>query len=131
MTKVWEIMSKGITTVESNKTAASAAKKMADLGIGCLLVTRNGNVIGIITERDLIKKVLAKSLDPKEVSVENIMSQPLITVEPSTELGDVSKLMSEKGIKKLPVMDRGAPVGILTTTDIANYLANVHLYAIS
>lgn len=129
--KVWEVMSKGIASVEFEKTAASAARKMANLGFGCLLVTEGRSVVGVVTERDLVRKILAKNVDANKIRVGEVMSQPLITVEPSTELGDATRLMSEKLIKRLVVMEHGAPLGILTMTDIANYLANTHLYAVS
>lgn len=128
MPKVSEIMSKEVASLESNETAASAAKKMAERGFGCLLVTRKGSVIGIVTERDLVRKVLAKNGDPKKIKLEEIMSQPVITVDPSMQVGDASKLMSERKIRRLPVMDGGLLVGIVTTTDIARYLAKSKSY---
>ena len=122
MTKVSEIMSMGVASLESKETAATASKKMTEGGFGCLLVTRRG-IVGIVTERDLVRKVLAEIGDPNKIRLEGIMSQPVITVGPSLHVGDASKLMSEKRIRRLPVMDGDLLVGIVTTTDIARYLA--------
>ncbi len=123
MTKVSEIMSKGVASLESKETAATASKKMTEGGFGCLLVTRKGRVVGIVTERDLVRKVLAENGNPDKIKLEEIMSQPVIIVSPSLDVGDASKLMSEKRIRRLPVMDGDMLVGIMTTTDIARYLA--------
>lgn len=128
MPKVSEIMSREVASLESKETAASAAKKMTEGGFGCLLVTRMGSVVGIVTERDLVRKVLAKNEDPSQIKLEDIMSQPVITVGPSMQVGDASKLMSEKRIRRLPVMDGHLLVGIVTTTDIARYLARSKNY---
>ena len=127
MTEVREVASKGIAIVEFDKTAAYAADRLTDLDLGSLLVMKQGNVVGIVTERDLIRKVLVKNLDPNKVSVEDIMSHPLIMVEPTTDLSDANKMMSEKRIKRLPVMEGGQPIGILTMTDICNYLTRFRL----
>lgn len=123
MTKVSEIMSKGVASLESKETATTASKKMTEEGFGCLLVTRKGRVVGIVTERDLVRKVLAENGDPDKIRLEEIMSQPVITVGPSVHVADASKLMSEKRIRRLPVMEGDMLVGIVTTTDIARYLA--------
>jgi len=123
MTKVSEIMSKGVASLESKETAATASKKMIEGGFGCLLVTRKGRVVGIVTERDLVRKVLAENGNPDKIKLEEIMSQPVIIVSPSLDVGYASKLMSEKRIRRLPVMDGDMLVGIMTTTDIARYLA--------
>ena len=128
MPRVSEIMSKEVVSLESKETAASAATKMTEGGFGCLLVTRKGSVIGIVTERDLVRKILAKNGDPNRVKLEDIMSQPVITVGSSMQVGDASKLMSEKRIRRLPVMEGGLLVGIVTTTDIARYLARSKSY---
>lgn len=128
MPKVSEIMSREVASLESKDTAASAAKKMVEGGFGCLLVTRKGSVVGIVTERDLVRKVIAKNEDPNKIKLEDIMSQPVITIDPSMQVGDASKLMSEKRIRRLPVIDGGLLVGIVTTTDIARYLARSKNY---
>ncbi len=100
VTKVSEIMSASVSSLESDETADSAAKKMAEMGFGCLLVTRKGRVVGIVTERDLVRKVLAKDGDPNKTRLEDIMSQPVIVISPSMQISDASKLMSEKKIRK-------------------------------
>jgi CBS domain-containing protein len=123
MTRVSEIMSKGVASLESKETATTASQKMTEGGFGCLLVTRKGRVVGIVTERDLVRKVLAENGNPDKIKLEDIMSQPVVTIGPSLDVGDASKLMSEKRIRRLPVMDGEMLVGIVTTTDIARYLA--------
>jgi CBS domain-containing protein len=128
MPKVSEIMSKEVVSLESKETASSAAKKMAEGGFGCLLVTSQGSVVGIVTERDLLRKVLAKDLDPNDIKLAEIMTQPVVTIGPSMQIGDASRLMSERKIRRLSVVEGGLLVGIITTTDIARYLAKSKSY---
>jgi CBS domain-containing protein len=128
MPKVSEIMSKKVASLESKETATSAAKKMTKGGFGCLLVTHKGIVIGIVTERDLVRKVLATRGDPNKIKLVEIMSQPVVMMGPSMQIAEASRLMSEKRIRRLPVMDQGLLVGIVTTTDIARYLAKSKSY---
>ena len=111
-------MSVEVASLDFKETSAAAAKKMAEAGFGCLLVTRMGRVVGIVTERDLVRKILAKNGDPNKIRLEEIMSQPVITIDPSFQIADASKLMSERRIRRLPVIDGGLLVGIVTTTDI-------------
>ena len=120
-------MNNGIVSLDAGETAAAAARKMAEKGMGCLLVMQKRGIAGIVTERDLVSKVLAIGKDPHNVKLESIISQPVVTVDPETQIADATKLMSEKGIRRLPVMGKGSLVGIVTTTDVARYLAKAYL----
>jgi CBS domain-containing protein len=91
--------------------------------IGCLVVLENGRAVGIVTERDLLERVIAVSVDPVKTTVRQVMSKPLVTVEPETMLEEAVEIMFQHRIKKLPVMERGDTdsrlVGLVTLTDIA------------
>jgi predicted transcriptional regulator len=95
-----------------------AVKIMNQHGIGCLVVMKNGSPIGIVTERDLLKKVLAESKNPKKIRVKEIMSKPLIVGKPDIKIEEVFKLMFERKIKKLPIVEDGKLLGLVTFTDL-------------
>jgi predicted transcriptional regulator len=107
-----------VVTTPKNSTLEEAVKLMNDHEIGCLIVTENKKAVGILTERDLLKRILAKSENLKRIRVEEVMSTPLISVEPTVEIGDASKLMFEKNIKKMPIIGKGELLGLVTLTDI-------------
>ena len=119
--KVEDVMVKDVITISYRASVKRAAQVMNKHEIGCLIVVKGRKAVGIVTERDMLKRVVARAADPKKTRVEEIMSQPLIVVEPDMELEDAVKLMFEMKIKKLPVVDKGKLVGIVSITDIAKF----------
>ena len=113
-----DIMVTKVVTTTKNSTLEEAVKLMNDHEIGCLVVTENKKAVGILTERDLLKRILAKSENLKGIKVEEAMSTPLISVEPTVEIGDASRLMFEMNIKKMPIIGKGELLGLVTLTDI-------------
>jgi predicted transcriptional regulator len=107
-----------VITTKKDSTVEEAVKLMSKHEIGCLIVTENDNPIGILTERDLLNRILARSQDLKRIRVEEVMSAPLVSVEPNVQLGDVSRLMFQKNIKKMPIVKKGKLIGLVTLTDI-------------
>jgi len=90
--------------------------------IGCLIVMRRGKAVGIITERDLMKRVIVKSKNPKKTQVREIMTKPLIAGQPDMDLEEATKLMFKMKIKKLPVVEgNGKLAGLITLTDVARF----------
>ena len=112
------IMVKEVITTTRDSTVEEAVKLMNEHEIGCLIVTENKKPIGIVTERDLLKRILAKSQILKKIRVEEVMSTPLISVEPDVEIGDASRLMFQKNIKKMPIVKKDKLLGLVTLTDI-------------
>lgn len=121
MLKVEDVMVEDVITIDANATVMEAVKLMNQYEIGCLIVTRRGRAIGIVTERDLLKRVLAKFKDPKTTKVKEIMSKPLIVGDPGMDVEDAAKLMFRKKIKKLPVVEQGRLLGLVTLTDLARF----------
>lgn len=119
---VRDIMTKEIVMIEGNESALEAAKLMADRGISSLFVVKDGIPVGIVTERDFIKKVCAKELVISQVNVEDIMSKILTTAEPETPIEVAVQRMVNHKIRRLPIMERGKVVGIITVTDLAKHL---------
>jgi CBS domain-containing protein len=128
-TTVAKIMSKAVMAVELNTNARDCARAMAKKGVSCAVITQRGSALGIVTERDLVSKVLAETIDPKNVLVRDIMSTPLITISPNAPLTAASEMMAQYRIRRLVVVDgSGKLAGIITTGDIARSLAEKHGY---
>jgi len=120
MAKVKEIMSTPVLTIEYNKTVEDAAKIMAKNRVGSLIVTKNKKAIGILTDSDIIKKVVAKNKVPSKLKVLSVMGKPLIKVYPDEEIEKVVDKMIRNNVKRLCVVDKeGKPVGIVSLTDVA------------
>ena len=110
--KVSEIMNKALV-VDDDITLKQAAKIMSDRSMGSLIIMRKESVVGIITERDVIKNV--SDLNKK---VSAVMSKNVITIEANESIDNAAQLMNENKIKKLPVMKKGCLMGIVTSTDV-------------
>ncbi len=119
--KVSDIMTRDVITIEIGKTVREAVEIMNEKGIGCLVVTKGGVPIGIVTERDVLKKIVVEGRDPQKTRIEEIMSSPLITGSPSMTLEDAAKLLILKRIKKLPIVEKGKLVGIVTLFDVVRW----------
>jgi len=114
-----DIMVEEVITVDANSTVKDAVKLMNKHEIGCLIVEEEEKVIGIVTERDFLKRVIEDSKDPEKTKVSEIMSNPLIVGSVEMKLEDVIKQMFTWKIKKLPIVENGRLVGLVTLTDIA------------
>lgn len=127
--KIADVMSKDVMSVDLNTSVKNCAKSMSKKGVSCAVITQSNAPIGMVTERDLVSKVLAEAIDPNNVLVRDVMSTPLITVSPNATVSEASAMMAEYRIRRLVAIDRtGAMVGIVTTGDIARSLAEKHGY---
>ncbi len=118
---VQNIMVTNVITAEKHTLVIDAVKIMNQHGIGCLVAMENGSPVGIVTERDLLKRVLGESKNPKKIRVQEIMSSPLIVAKPDMEIDEVTKLMFDMKIKKLPIVEDGKLVGLVTFTDLLRF----------
>ncbi|AIC15371.1 CBS domain-containing protein [Nitrososphaera viennensis] len=128
MSAVSEIMSKGAVAVdlEPGTSALDVASAMVRGRAGAIIAIKSGRPAGIITERDLLKKVAAKNIKPDQVRAEDIMSSPLVTVKAYDSVDTAAGLMARNRIKRLPVLeDDGSLAGMLSATDIAKRLAKI------
>jgi len=123
--KVEEIMVKNVVTIDAGRDAVEAAKLMGERNVGCLLVEEEGKVKGIITERDIVRRIVALAIDPTKVKVKDIMSTPLIVVEPKTTVEEAAKAMVIYRIRRLPVVQQGKLVGLVSASDLVKYLTKL------
>jgi CBS domain-containing protein len=114
-----DIMTQKPVTLQSTDTVIAAARSMRDGNIGDVVVVENGQVQGILTDRDIVIRALAEGLDPARTTVGEICSKELTTLSPGAAIGDAENLMRDKAIRRLPVVEGGRPVGIVTLGDLA------------
>jgi CBS domain-containing protein len=119
--RVEDVMVKEVITIDENMTVSEAADIMNKFEIGCVIGVRKGKAMGILTERDVLKRVVAVGKDAKKTKVKDAMTSPLVVAEPSMDLGEAVKLMFQMKIKKLPVVDGKRLVGLVSLTDIARF----------
>jgi len=119
--KVESAMVKNVVTVDTDTTVKKAVEIMNKHEIGCLVVMKGNGLVGILTERDILKRVLGESRNAEKTKVSEIMTTPVITASPTTNLEEAAKLMFEKNVKKLPVVSEGKLVGLITLTDLARF----------
>ena len=122
MPKLRDIMVGEVVTIEANATVRNAVRLMNNREIGCLVVVQDGKPTGIVTERDMMKRVLVAARDPRAVEVAEVMSKPLLFLEPEKEIEDAVKLMFKHKIKKLPIIENGRLIGLVTLTDLINHM---------
>ena len=118
MTSVRDIMTSDIISVKTTDQVIVAIELMTKNDIGSVVVTENEKPVGILTERDILKKVCAKELSAKAVTAREVMSEPLITIEADWRLGEAALLMTRKDVRRLLVTDKEKVVGIITQKDI-------------
>ena len=116
---VKDYMEKDVPTIADTATVTEAAKKMTKAGKGFLIILKGGQPCGIVTERDFVQKVIASESDPKKVPISQIMSSPLITVDPDEDLLKASETMRKNNVRRLPVVREGIIYGVVTARDIA------------
>ncbi len=123
--KVREVMSSPVVTVSPNDTVLEAARRMAEAKVGSAIVMDKKNPIGIITDDDIIRKVVSKDLIPSSVKVFEVMSSPLITVKAENSIMDAAKIMNKHGVKRLGVIYKDELVGVISMTDIVSLFPEI------
>lgn len=126
MLKTKELMVKNVITIDVGKSisAHDAALIMNRNRIGCLVAMDNDQIVGILTKRDLLERVLMKCKNPKETKFSEIMTKHVVVGEPNMQLAEATRLMFENKVKKLPITEGKRLVGLITLTDVAR-AANV------
>ncbi len=118
---VRDIMTANVRSVKPDSSVAAVVQKMNKFDIGSVVVVQGERPIGIVTERDVLRKIVEPCLDPSAVKAGQIMSSPLITIGEDDSLEEAAKIMAKNGIKKLPVVRGKELVGIITTMDLVRH----------
>ncbi|MEM2921829.1 MAG: CBS domain-containing protein [Candidatus Bathyarchaeia archaeon] len=116
---VKDIMSTPVITVEETDSVELVAKRMAERDLGSIIVVDgDGSPVGIITERDIVVRVTAKNLLPRDVQARSIMSTPLTTIGPNVDIKKAAEIMRKNRIRRLVVLEKGKMLGVITSKDI-------------
>ena len=119
--KIEDVMIREVITLDENATVKKAAEIMNRFEIGSLIIVGKRKAVGIVTERDLLKRVIAQARDANTTKVKEIMTTPLVVAEPEMDLEKAVRQMFQMKIKKLPVVDGKKLVGLVSLTDIARF----------
>jgi len=117
--KVRQVMTPNPVSLDAGAAVMEAAEAMRQNAIGDVVVRKDGKLCGIATDRDIVVRVLGAGKDPKSTDIESICSHELLTVSPDEEIANAVKLMRQHAIRRLPVVDDGALVGIVSLGDLA------------
>jgi len=110
-----------VLQIEGDASVLDAVKTMVDAGVGSLLVTAEGNIAGIFTERDYLRRMTLEERDAKTTPVREVMSAPLIIVTPETAIDECMALMTDRRIRHLPVVEEGSVVGVVSIGDLVKF----------
>jgi CBS domain-containing protein len=119
MGSIRDVMTSNPTSCERSTTVVEAARVMAQEDVGPVPVVEGGRVVGLVTDRDIVLRVVAEGRDPNSTTIGEIASTDLVTVEPDTNLDEALNLMAQNQVRRLPVVEGGELVGIVAQADVA------------
>ncbi len=119
--KVRDLMTARVVDMPAEASVAEVARRMRDERVGSVLITKNGALVGIVTDRQITHTVVADGLDPNTVAVREIMFMDFVPLEPEMDLLQAVRLQKELAMRRLPVVENGVPVGILSVSDLAAF----------
>jgi CBS domain-containing protein len=115
---VSDVMSFPVVTATKDMSVYDIANIMKEKNIGAVVIVEGNEPVGIVTERDIVKRVVSKNLKPKDVLAEEVMSKKIVTISQNASITEAAKIMATHGVKRLPVVENGELVGIVTQSDI-------------
>ncbi len=116
-------MIKDVISISSAASIKDVADLMLKKSVGSIIILENGAPIGIVTEGDLVRRVIAQGKDPNNTFVKDVMSQPLIIIDPNASIEEVGEMMANHGIERLPVIEDGKLVGIIAEQELTEWHA--------
>jgi CBS domain-containing protein len=117
--KIREVMTPAPETIQADRPASEAAKKMKEADAGMIPVMEDGNLLGTVTDRDIALRVVAEGRDPQSTTVGEIASRDIVTVQPDEDLDDALQKMAKHQVRRLPVVEDGRLVGVVAQADVA------------
>lgn len=120
MILVRDIMSKDVKVVQPNSKVREVVAKMNKFNIGSIVVVQGEKPVGVISERDILRRVVEPCLSPEALTARQVMTSPALTINETASIEEAAKLMAKKKVRKIPVMNEQKLVGIVTFTDIVN-----------
>ncbi len=117
--RIRDVMTSDPTTLPQNATVADAARRMRDEDIGDVLVVRDGELSAIVTDRDIAVRVVAEDRDPSETRLDEVTSKDMATLSPDDTIADAVRIMRSRALRRVPVVEDGRPVGIVSIGDLA------------
>jgi len=123
--RVRDVLDPNVVVVDASTTVLETIKIMVEKYVGTVVVTKEGLPVGEVTDRTILEKCIAKGLDPSKVTVEELMEAPLVTIEPDARLGEAIKLMLDKRVRRIFVVEKGKIIGSITQTGICVNILNI------
>jgi len=130
LAKILEKKGDEVLAIEADASVFEAIKRMVEANVGALLVTDKGEIAGIVTERDYLRRVTLKGRTDKETAIREIMSSPLIVATPQMTIDECMALMTDRRIRHVPVVEDGQVVGIVSIGDVVKFKSNQQSYEI-
>jgi len=112
-----------VLSIEPTAMVIDAVRRMNDNGIGALLVTRGASPVGIFTERDILRRVVARGLDPVTTPLGEVMTREIVVVGPSVTVGEAMAIITAKRIRHLPVVENGKLLGLVSSGDLTRWVS--------
>ncbi len=122
MGQIRDIMEKNVITIEHDKSSFDAAKLISEKDISFLVVVKDGNPIGVVSERDFVRKITAEDKQSSKIPLSEIMSFKFRWVDPTTEIEEAVQKMLNHNVRRLLVLENEKLVGVITQTDLAGFL---------
>jgi signal-transduction protein with cAMP-binding, CBS, and nucleotidyltransferase domain len=126
MSRVAEILAEksgALHRIDAESSVLDAVRAMVEANVGALLVTEGGEITGIVTERDYLRRVTLEGRDERDTPVREIMSSPLVVVTPETDIDECMAMMTDRRIRHLPVAEDGQVVGIVSIGDLVKFVS--------
>jgi CBS domain-containing protein len=119
-----------VLKIEASASVFEAVQEMVEANVGSLLVTDGGDIVGIVTERDYLRRVTLEGRTDKDTAVGEIMTAPLVVVTPETEIDECMAVMTDRRIRHLPVVDGGDVVGVVSIGDLVKFTSRLQSFEI-
>lgn len=117
--KAKNIMTKKVITVQKNALVSEAANKMKQAGVGTVAVEDSGNIVGLITDRDIVLRDVAEADQPGQMRCGDIMTTNVVTATPDSKVDDIARIMAERQVKRIPIVEQNKIVGMVSLADLS------------